>query len=71
MSIVETEKKGFTPPLISWVEKELRSDIESVLQSSDLLKHGLLAAYYQNKAVSLDHLWTVYVLLRWCKKVNP
>lgn len=67
-SFVETNKKGFTPPLIHWVEKELRSDIESVLQSSDMLKHDLLTTYYQNRLVSLEHLWTVYVLLRWLKE---
>ena len=67
-SLVENKKKGFTPPLINWVEKELRSDIESALQSSVMLKHELLISYYQNKAVSLEHLWTVYVLLRWYKQ---
>ena len=66
-SLVETKKKGFTPPLIHWVEKELRSDIDEVLKSSDLINHDLLTSYYQNKAVSLEHLWTVYVLLKWCK----
>jgi len=66
-SMVETKKKGFTPPLIHWVEKELRSDIESVLKSSNFINHDLLTSYYQNKAVSLEHLWTVYVLLKWCK----
>jgi asparagine synthase (glutamine-hydrolysing) len=66
-SLVETQKKGFTPPLVNWVEKELRSGIESVLQSSDLLKHDLLIDYYQKRSVSLEHLWTVYVLLRWYK----
>jgi asparagine synthase (glutamine-hydrolysing) len=66
-SLVETQKKGFTPPLVHWVEKELRSDIESVLQFSDMLNHDLLTSYYQNKVVSLEHLWTVYVLLRWYK----
>jgi asparagine synthase (glutamine-hydrolysing) len=67
-SLVETQKKGFTPPLIHWVEKELRSDIESVLQSSVMLKHDLLTSYYQNKVVSVEHLWTVYVLLKWYKR---
>jgi asparagine synthase (glutamine-hydrolysing) len=67
-SLVETQKKGFTPPLIHWVEKELRSDIENVLTSSDFINHDLLASYYQNKSVSLEHLWTVYVLLRWYKR---
>jgi asparagine synthase (glutamine-hydrolysing) len=66
-SLVETQKKGFTPPLIYWVEKELRSDIESVLTASDFINHDLLTSYYQNKAVSLEHLWTVYVLLKWYK----
>lgn len=66
-SLVETKKKGFTPPLVNWVEKELRSDIESVLESSDLIKHVLLIDNYKKKAVSLEHLWTVYVLLKWCK----
>ncbi len=67
-SLVETKKKGFTPPLVNWVEKELRSDIEGVLQASDVLNHDLLIDYYQKRAVSLEHLWTVYVLLRWYKK---
>lgn len=66
--LVETQKKGFTPPLIQWVEKELRSDIEEVLKSSDLIDHDLLTSYYQNRSVSLEHLWTVYVLLRWVKQ---
>jgi asparagine synthase (glutamine-hydrolysing) len=65
--LVETKKKGFTPPLIHWVEKELRSDIESVLTNSDFMNHDLLTSYYQNKSVSLEHLWTVYVLLKWYK----
>jgi asparagine synthase (glutamine-hydrolysing) len=67
-SLVETQKKGFTPPLIDWVEKELRAGIESVLQSSDMLKHNLLIEYYQKREVSLEHLWTVYVLLRWLRE---
>jgi asparagine synthase (glutamine-hydrolysing) len=67
-SLVETKKKGFTPPLVNWVEKELRTDIESVLQSSEMLKHDLLISYYQKRSVSLEHLWTVYVLLRWYKQ---
>jgi asparagine synthase (glutamine-hydrolysing) len=66
-SCIETNKKGFTPPLIHWVEKELRSDIEEVLKSSDLINHDLLASYYQKKAIGLEHLWTVYVLLKWYK----
>ena len=65
MSLVETQKKGFTPPLVYLVEKELRSDIDEVLKSSNLINHDLLITYYQNKSVSLEHLWTVYVLLRW------
>ena len=69
-SVVETQKKGFTPPLIHWVEKELRSDIESVLSASDFINHDLLTSYYQNKLVGLEHLWTVYVLLRWKKKLD-
>jgi asparagine synthase (glutamine-hydrolysing) len=66
-SLVETQKKGFTPPLIHWVEKELRFDIENVLTSSDFINHDLLTSYYQNKLLSLEHMWTVYVLLRWYK----
>jgi asparagine synthase (glutamine-hydrolysing) len=66
-SLVETQKKGFTPPLIHWVEKELRSDIDEILKSSDLINHELLTSYYVKKAVSLEHLWTVYVLLKWYK----
>jgi asparagine synthase (glutamine-hydrolysing) len=66
--LVETKKKGFTPPLVDWVKKELRSDIESVLQIKDMLKHDLLIDYYQKSSVSLEHLWTVYVLLRWYKQ---
>jgi asparagine synthase (glutamine-hydrolysing) len=66
-SLIETKKKGFIPPLIHWVEKELRSDIDEILKSSDLINHDLLTSYYVNKAVSLEHLWTVYVLLKWYK----
>jgi asparagine synthase (glutamine-hydrolysing) len=66
-SLVEIQKKGFTPPLIHWVEKELRSDIDEILKSSDLINHELLTSYYVKKAVSLEHLWTVYVLLKWYK----
>jgi asparagine synthase (glutamine-hydrolysing) len=66
-SLVETQKKGFTPPLIHWVEKELRCDIESVLRVADFIDHNLLTSYYQKKMVSLEHLWTVYVLLKWYK----
>ena len=69
-SLVETRKKAFTPPLVQWVEKELRSDIESVLSASDFINHDLLTSYYQNKLVGLEHLWTVYVLLRWKKKLD-
>jgi asparagine synthase (glutamine-hydrolysing) len=70
MALVETKKRGFTPPLVNWVEKELRSDIESVLQSKDILKHNLLIDYYQKRSVSLEHLWTIYVLLRWYKSIR-
>jgi asparagine synthase (glutamine-hydrolysing) len=66
--LVEIQKKGFTPPLVQWVEKDLRLDIEEVLKSSDLINHDLLTSYYQSRSVSVEHLWTVYVLLRWVKQ---
>jgi asparagine synthase (glutamine-hydrolysing) len=67
MSIVETNKKGFTPPLIHWVESEIRLEIESLLMNSELLNHNLINDYYHKRQVSLEHLWTIFVLLKWVK----
>ena len=67
MSIVETKKKGFTPPLIHWVESEIRLEIESLLMNSELLNHDLINDYYHKRQVSLEHLWTIFVLLKWVK----
>jgi hypothetical protein len=67
-SLVEQQKKGFTPPLINWVENELRNEIESELKDCDFLKHDLIYDYYIIKTISLEHLWTVYVLAVWLKR---
>ena len=66
-SLVEQQKKGFTPPLVNWVENELRDEIESELKNCDFLKHDLISDYYKRKTISLEHLWTVYVLAVWLK----
>jgi asparagine synthase (glutamine-hydrolysing) len=66
-SLVEQQKKGFTPPLINWVENELRNEIETELKNCDFLKHDLISDYYKSKTISLEHLWTVYVLAVWLK----
>jgi asparagine synthase (glutamine-hydrolysing) len=66
-SLVEQQKKGFTPPLINWVENELRNEIELELKDCDFLKHDLISDYYKSKTISLEHLWTVYVLVVWLK----
>lgn len=64
-SLVEQQKRGFTPPLLAWAENELRKEIESTLANCTWLNHNLINDYYQNKSISLEHLWTVYVLIKW------
>jgi asparagine synthase (glutamine-hydrolysing) len=66
-NLVETQKKGFTPPLIHWVENEIRLEIEGLLMNSELLNHDLINDYYHKRRVSLEHLWTIFVLLKWVK----
>ncbi len=63
--VVEQQKRGFTPPLLTWVENELRDEIETTLANCTWLDHDIIKHYYQDKNISLEHLWTVYVLVKW------
>ena len=64
-SVVEQQKRGFKPPLLAWAENELRNEIETTLANCTWLDHDLIKDYYQEKSISLEHLWTVYVLVKW------
>lgn len=64
-SVVEQQKRGFTPPLLAWAENELRNEIETTLANCTWLDHHVIKDYYQEKSISLEHLWTVYVLVKW------
>jgi asparagine synthase (glutamine-hydrolysing) len=68
-ALLEQRKRGFTPPLIQWLEKELRSDVENTLKNSKWLRHNLINDYYIDNTVSLENIWTVYVLMKWYNKL--
>jgi asparagine synthase (glutamine-hydrolysing) len=72
-SLVEQQKKGFTPPLVTWVSNELKSEVSTILLQyrGGLLKADIIPQfiekYYNNNTLNLEGFWTLYVLLKWLK----
>jgi asparagine synthase (glutamine-hydrolysing) len=70
--LIEKQKRGFTPPLLEWSKKELKSEIINTLNDAE--KFGLkginelVSDYYQLGRGSIEKLWTVYVLIRFLKQ---
>ncbi len=72
--IVEKQKRGFTPPLFEWSKNELKHEIISILKEgknyglSESKIDYIIQKYYQgSKEILIEHLWTVYVLVKWLK----
>jgi asparagine synthase (glutamine-hydrolysing) len=72
-SLVDQQKRGFTPPLATWVSNELKSEVSTILLqyrgrlfNSDIIPQ-FLENYYENNTLSLEGFWTLYVLLKWLK----
>jgi asparagine synthase (glutamine-hydrolysing) len=72
--IVEKQKRGFTPPLLNWSRNELKNEIISILQEgknyglSESIIQEMIQKYYDgSNEVSIEQLWTVYVLIKWLK----
>jgi asparagine synthase (glutamine-hydrolysing) len=76
--IIHRPKRGFTLPFEHWMRKEMRSEIEPVLQASRI-EQGPLGALLDGKAVekiwkgfldgavSWSRPWSLFVLQRWCE----
>jgi asparagine synthetase B (glutamine-hydrolysing) len=64
----EVLKHTLKNELFKYVPKSLLETQKKGLTASDFINHDLLSSFYQNKLVSLEHLWTVYVLLKWYKR---
>jgi asparagine synthase (glutamine-hydrolysing) len=72
--ILEVKKRGFTPPLYEWSMNELKSEItETVIRNplsfDSAVLNKWLQEYYSNSGrVSIEKIWTVYVLIKWLEK---
>jgi len=72
--IVQKQKRGFTPPILGWSRNELKNEIISILQEgkkfglSESIIQEMIQKYYDgSNEVSIEQLWTVYVLIKWLK----
>ena len=72
--IVEKQKRGFTPPLFEWSKNELKHEIIFILKEgknyglSETIIDLIIQKYYHgSKEMSIEQLWTVYVLVKWLK----
>jgi asparagine synthase (glutamine-hydrolysing) len=77
-SIVHRPKRGFTLPFERWMQQELRSEIESVMNARHI-ENGPLGGFLSGKqveqvwkdflrgAVSWSRPWALFVLQRWCE----
>jgi asparagine synthase (glutamine-hydrolysing) len=75
--LIEKQKKGFTPPLLAWSMNELKSELVGVLGEGKNFGFDqkeidtIISGYYnKKKSVSIEKIWTVYVLLKWLKAQN-
>ena len=75
--IMSLPKKGFSPPMRSWIYEHEYNNILSMLSKKTIEKfgifdHNFVSNYYlrelkrtNKNANFLDRIWTFYVLLRW------
>ena len=64
-SLIDLNKRGFTPPLVKWLEFELRSEVESMFEKLNIFNVQVHKLYFQDRSISLEHFCTIYVLLKW------
>ena len=77
-SIFERPKAGFVLPIAVWLERDLRSDVSTTLLDAELCRRvGLcpeavsrLWRAFDEKAPGIywSRVWSLYVLLWWCRK---
>jgi asparagine synthase (glutamine-hydrolysing) len=71
--MIEKQKRGFTPPLFEWSKNELKSEMTDVLKLAcdfginKAKVNDLAAGFYKSDNVSIESVWTLYVLLRFLK----
>jgi len=67
-------KKGFEVPLGSWLRRELKSELEAVLNSERILSQGIFNPEYiqeimkqhqEEETSRTNELWSLYVLEKW------
>jgi len=78
-SVVNRRKRGFTLPFEDWMRRELKAEIEPVLQATRIdngplggmlrgqAVHNIWQSFLRRK-VSWSRPWSLYVLQRWCEK---
>jgi asparagine synthase (glutamine-hydrolysing) len=78
-SVVNRRKRGFTLPFEDWMRRELKAEIEPVLQGTRIdngplggmlrgqAVHNIWQSFLRRK-VSWSRPWSLYVLQRWCEK---
>jgi asparagine synthase (glutamine-hydrolysing) len=73
-SIVENQKRGFTPPLKVWARGVLRDEISEILNQIDCLSLPFRESdalmkyahdYLSGKHNNLEGAWTIYTLTQW------
>jgi asparagine synthase (glutamine-hydrolysing) len=78
--IIYRPKKGFTPPLGSWLRNELKSEVYDTLFSQRAQPRGIFNTKYIKKLHSLHHkniwavsdlshrIWSLFIFELWCRK---
>ena len=77
-STYKSRKKGFTVPMASWINKELKNLIFDTLNKENFKKTGFLNYDYfykdivkphlENKSNNHKKIWNVFVLINWLNK---
>jgi asparagine synthase (glutamine-hydrolysing) len=74
--VVHRKKRGFTVPFEDWLLRDLRPDVDAALArigqgplGSILNQKSVLHVWddFLNKRSSWSHVWSLYVLERWCE----
>ena len=78
-TIGRAKKKGFTVPIASWINNELKDEIKSILNSNEIKNLGIINFEYFNQILdehfrnyrnNYKKIYNMYVLIKWIKKNN-
>jgi asparagine synthase (glutamine-hydrolysing) len=75
---IDQSKRGFTPPLLSWILIDFREEIEESLRAIDDLKIPInarniyeeWAKILNQEVANINLIWAVYMLIIWKKNLD-